>query len=388
MQYDYWRDYDLTPRKQKIENAFYKKVVKSAQEVPVIFNTGNYFGFGCVTRPKEYWEDPAAMLSIQSGFMDRHLKSVHDDMVPYFMPWFGTGVLASAFGCDVKPATGMGDDPGVLGHIVHDIKQASALKRPNLTKDGLCPQVLRFMEYAMENGDLPVALTDLNSPMSTLAQVIGYENLFTWMIEEPDIVKELMALFTDTFIDWVKLLKNLTGEPLDCANALQGVWSPKGTGVWISDDDLISVGAELYAEFIVPEYRKLFMAFGGGSLHFCGAAAHHLQNFKDIGALTAINNCPMGKVEAFTKLCQNKPEAAMLQIQDSAPAEPENYYNALFSQIDDFKGMMVAGWVLDNVAMRQNGGYMEISWNSIEAANRMVDAIRAAIDNRLEGRTS
>jgi len=380
---DYWRDFDLTVRKQKIKNAFYKNDIKSAQDVPVIFNTGNYFGFGCLPRPKEYWEDPAVMLSIQSGFMERHLKSVRDDMVPYFMPWFGTGVLASAFGCEVKPATGIGDDPGVLGHIVHDIKQASELKRPNLTQDGLCPQVLRFMEYAMENGDLPVALTDLNSPMSTLAQVIGYENLFTWMIEEPDIVRELMALFTDTFVDWVKLLKNLTGEPLDSANALQGVWSPKGTGVWISDDDLISVGAELYAEFIVPEYRKLFMAFGGGSLHFCGAAAHHLQNFKDIGALTAINNCPMGKVEAFTKLCQNKPEAAMLQIQDSAPAEPENYYNALFSQIDDFKGMMVAGWVLDNVAMRQNGGYMEISWNSIEAANRMVDAIRAAIDDRL-----
>jgi hypothetical protein len=129
---------------------------------------------------------------------------------------------------------------------------------PDFKRDGLCPKVLHFMEYALERGDLPVAVTDLNSPLSTLAQVIGYENLFLWMYEEPALIRDLMELFTNVFIQWVIQQKTLTGEPLNSASALQGVWSPKGTGVWISDDDLVSMGAELYAEFIVPEYQKLF----------------------------------------------------------------------------------------------------------------------------------
>ena len=380
---DCWREFDLAPRKRKLENAFRHGEVNDAKDVPVIISTGNYFGFGGVPRPKEYWEEPAVMLRVQSEFMARHLRGVRDDMVPYFMPWFGTGVLASAFGCEVKPATGVGDDPAVLGHIVHTPAQAAALAIPDFTCDGLCPKVLRFMTYALENGDLPVALTDLNSPLSTLAQVIGYENLFVWMYDEPAMIHELMAMFTDAFIAWVKLQKQLTGEPINAANALQGVWSPEGTGVWISDDDLVSINAELYSEFVVPQYKRLFSVFGGGSLHYCGEATRHLKNFNDIGKLTVINNSPMGDENAFAELAAGRPAGTMLQIQDNAPADPESYYDNLFSRINNFRGIMVASWALDNVAMGSDGGYENVERSAEAAANQVVDAVRAAIAKRI-----
>ncbi len=36
---------------------------------------------------------------------------------------------------------------------------------------------------------------------------------------------------------WTKTQKKPSGEPLDSSNGLQGVYGPKGVGVWMSDDD-------------------------------------------------------------------------------------------------------------------------------------------------------
>jgi hypothetical protein len=387
MTFDFWRGFDLKPRKHKLENTFRCKKISSAQDVPVIVSTGNYFGFGGRPRPLTYWEDPACMLAYQTDYLTEHLTYVTDDLVPYFMPWFGTGVLASAFGCPIKPASGNGDDPCVAGPAVHSIKDAANLTMPDPARDGLLPKVLYFMDYAGEHGDLPVGPTDLNSPLSTLIQICGYEKLFVWMYEEPALVHELMELVTEAFILWVKEQKRHTGESMDASNGLQGVWSPRGVGVWISDDDLIALGAELYAEFAAPCYQKLFTVFSGGSLHYCGAGTQHLKTFATIGGIRSINNSPMGNTAAFDALVTGRPGGSVLQIQDNAPEDPERYYERLFANTADFSGIMVATWVLDTVAMTEDGGYKTVQWEPLKAANNTVKAIRNAITKRLEART-
>jgi uroporphyrinogen-III decarboxylase len=381
--FEFWRGFDLRSRKNKLEKAFRGEKINSALEIPVIVSTGNYFGFGGRDRPPEYWEDPACMLNYQAAYLEEHLKLVDDDLVPYFMPWFGTGVLASAFGCPIKPATGKGDDPAAAGTIVSTPAEAAKLTLPDPARDGLMPKVLQFMDYAGEHGDLPVGPTDLNSPLSTLSQICGYENLFVWMYEEPNLVHDLMSLVTEAFISWVKVQKQHTGEPMDSSNGLQGVWSPKGTGVWISDDDCIAMGAELYAEFAAPCYKKLFTEFSGGSLHFCGDGTHHLETFSKIGAIRAINNSPMGKAKIVDALLSGKPKGSVLQIQDNVPLDPDAYYKNIFSNTKDFRGILVATWVLDNTAMTNEGGYTAISWDPIKTANNTVRAIREAAAEKM-----
>ena len=381
---DYWRDFDLSERKRKILNAFSNGPVVKAEDVPVIVSTGNYFGFGGRPRSREYWSNPAEMLRLQTAFQMEHMLCVRDDMIPYFMPWFGTGVLASAFGCPVRHATGDSDDPAIAGPCVETPAQAARLSRPNHLRDGLMPQVLRCIDYALEHGDLPVGPSDLNSPLSTLAQICGYENLFIWMYEEPQTVHELMELVTEAFIDWVKEMKRHTGEPSDASHVLQGVWSPEGVGVWVSDDDLIAVGPDMYEEFVVPCYSRLFRTFSGGSLHFCGNGTQHLSNFRKIDGVRAINNSPMGNRLAFDTLVRGRPAGTMIQIQDNAPAEAYAYYKNLFADTDDFSGIMVATWVLDRVAMTADGGYLSVDWDPIEAANRTVTAIRQTAAERME----
>jgi len=378
-----WRGYDIGTRQEKIRSCYAGKPLACAEDMPVLVHTPNYFAFGGKPRSAKYWSDPKVMYDFQAAGYEHHLAHVDDDVVPYFMPWFGTGVLASAFGCDMREPEKQGEDPAIAGPCVQNVQDIAKLKLPDPYQDKWMSRVLQFMDYAREKGDLPVGPTDLNSPLSTMAQICGYENLFLWMYEEPSAVHELMEMVCETFTRWLKVQKKHSGEPLDASHGLQGVWSPKGVGVWMSDDDLVSISASLYEEFVVEHYSKIFTTFGGGSLHYCGKGNHHLENFKKIKGLRAINNSPMGDFVTLAKLVKNRPKGVVIQIQDNVPLDAETYYGELFSSIESLDGVMVATWSVDKIAMEANGGYTTVEWDATETANKTVCAIRSAVRSRL-----
>lgn len=359
--------------------------LRSADDFPVIVNTPCYFGFGNKPLPAGYWDDPAVMVRYQENGFQRHLSEVDDDTVPYFMPWFGTGVLASAFGCRVKWAKGDGDDPGICDSAVKSIEDLARLHSPDPLKDGLMPKILQFIDYARENSDLPVGLTDMNSPLSTAAQICGYDRLFEWMYDEPNAVHDLMDLITDTLISWTRLQKSHAGDDTDSSNGLQGIWSPKGVGVWASDDDLVSIGAEHYEAFGVPANSRLFEAFGGGHLHFCGNGLHQVENILKIKGLKAVNNSPLGRFEIFGEMAGRLSGRVAIQIQDVVPVDIEAYYGRLFSEIKDFRGVMLTTFVEDNLGVQLDGGTGPVSREPFEAARKVVRTVRGLVRGVIEG---
>lgn len=380
--FDSFRGIDLRARKARIERAMNLVPPRSADDIPVIAHTPCYFGFGCDRMPDKYWQDPAVMLAYQQDGYERHLKQVKDDAVPYFMPWFGTGVLASAFGCPMREASGNGDDPAVTGTAVSQPEDIARLKMPDPYRDGWMPRVIHFMEYAARHGEMPVGPTDLNSPLCTAAQIVGYDNLFYWMYDEANAVDDLMAMLTESFIRWMRLQKQIAGEDMHASNGLQGVWTPRG-GVWLSDDDLVSIGPELYERFVLPHYRRIFEEFGGGHLHYCGVGTHQLDNILKIPALTAVNNSAMGNAAEFTKLAKAVSGKLVLEIQDVAPVTPHSYYEKLFADIDDFTGIMVATFVEDGLGMDDEGRAAAVKRHAAEDANTVVDAVRVAAAKRM-----
>jgi 5-methyltetrahydrofolate--homocysteine methyltransferase len=199
------------------------------------------------------------------------------------------------------------------------------------------------------------------------------------------MVHELFDIVTAAFIEWVKVQKQHIGEPLDASNGLQGVWSPKGIGVWESDDDLVLIDARLYEEFVVPCISRIFEAFGGGQVHFCGNGVHQIGNLLKIKGLRAVSNSPMGNVTAFNILQRSLAGRTALWIQDSAPLDMEGYYASLFAQVEDFRGIIVQPFVLDTLGMDRAGGYTAVDWEPLAAANRLVKAVRATIRRRLAG---
>jgi hypothetical protein len=376
-----WRGHDLSSRMAKVRKCFELQKVTSENDVPVMVIPA-YFGFGTKNIPVDYYTNPASMVKYQEDSYEKRLSLVNDDVIPYFMPWFGTSVLASAFGCTVKIPQTPEEEFSITDTPVKCISDVLKLKMPDHNKDGLMPRVLELIDFVVKNSDLPVGLTDMNSPLSTVCQMCGYDNIFIWMYDEPKLVHDLMGLVTDAFIEWTKSQKKHIGEPICSSNGLQGVWSPRG-GVWVSDDDLTLLSPELYEEFVVPYYSKIFSLFGG-SVHFCGNGYHQMDNILKIIGMTTVNNSPMANFKGFNGAFQKLSGKAVIQIQDIVPVDLEEYYGCLFEHINDFRGVMLVTFALDTVSMDLKGGSVCCDRNVYDVANTVVDTVRKCISKKIK----
>ncbi|HSR32556.1 MAG TPA: uroporphyrinogen decarboxylase family protein [Anaerolineae bacterium] len=377
-----WRGFDLSSRIAKIERTFSRAAVTSPDDVPVLINTPCYFAFATYDKPADYFTNPASMVQYQERGYERHLSEIDDDLVPYFMPWFGTGVLASGFGCDISLQAGPGNDPAVTGPCIKSPADVARLRMPDPYRDGWMPRVLEAIDYARVNSDLPVGLTDMQGPLDTVGQMCGQQQLFMWMYEEPQMVHDLFDIVTEAFIEWVKVQKEHIREPLERSNGLQGVGASP-IGVWESDDDMVMVGPKQYREFVVPYVSRIFEAFGGGSLHFCGKGYQHLDNILEVKDVRVVNTSPMAHFEAFGKFRRGLGERVVLQLQDIAPIDVEVYYRRLFSQIDDLRGVMLATFVADGLGMEADGGYVSVDWDPFDVARRIVAIVRECVAEKL-----
>ena len=381
-----WRGFDLRKRYARIRRAFDIAEVTSPNDVPIIVNTPCYFPFGAADVPEDYYVNPAAMVGYQADGYERHLACVNDDAVPYFMPWFGTGVLASGFGCPTNWPIGPSEDLVATDVCVNTPAGIARLKNPDPYHDGLMPRVLDAIDYARDNSDLPVGLTDMNSPLSTVAQMCGYDKLFLWMHDDPAMIHGLFSLVAEAFIEWVKVQKKHIGEPLDSSNGLQGVWSPKGVGIWVSDDDMMTLGPELYRQFVVPSLSRIFQTFGGGSVHFCGNGYHQIENILQIENVRVVNHSPMGDFEGFGEAMKLLSGKLTIQLQDCAPIDQVGYYTQLYDKIRDWRGVMVAMFVLDTLGMNNRGTYTSVDWKPFEVANCIVQITREAVSRTIAAR--
>lgn len=379
-----WRDFDLTRRLEKIDRTFALADVTSADDVPILANTPCYFAFSTFDKPADYFTNPGSMIEYQERGFQRHLAEINDDVVPYFMPWYGTGVLASGFGCEVAIAPGPGNDPSVIGPCVTSIADARRLRMPDPERDGWMPRVLAAIDHARAHSDLPVGLTDMQGPLDTLGQMCGQVQLFTWMYDEPGLVHDLLDLVTDAFIEWVRVQKEHIGEPLDTSNGLQGVGA-SAVGCWESDDDMTMLSPEMYGEFVAPRVARVFDAFGGGSVHFCGKGYQHLDAILVHRSVRVVNNSPMGKFADLGAFRRRLGSAVSLQIQDIAPVDVEGYYRRLFAALDDLRGVMIAPFVVDGIGMDSDGGYVVRENDPFETARHLVAVVRECISLKLAG---
>ena len=375
MEFLSFRGHDLRARKEKIKKAMLLVPPETAEDVPVLAHTSCYFAFGNARRPEGYWTDPAVMLAFQQDGYERHLNAVRDDVVPYFMPWFGTGVLATAFGCPGRESAGAGDEPTVTGPAVSSVEEAARLKMPDLDRDGWMPRVARFMDYAVNHGEMPVGPSDLNSPLSTALQVCGYENFLCWMYEEPHAVEDVMALVTEAFIRWVRYQKRVAGEAAGWSNGLQGLYTPVG-GVWLSDDDLINIGPEFYRRFVLPHYRRIYEEFGGGHLHWCGRGSHQFGNLLALESANSVNNSPMGDAAELRRLFAAFSGKKAIILQDVAPADAQAYYGKLFEGLQDLTGLLVSTFVTEFLAGDLDGASVPTDVPPERRANAVVKAVR------------
>lgn len=334
---------------------------RKVQLPPFIVNGALYTNFGLDpdTIPNTYFEDPAVMTNFQARNYYDQIKEIEDDFVPYLMPWFGTVVAASAFGCQVEfPPK---QDPAINPRYYpirsgQDIKE---LKIPDPEKDGLMPRVLDFIRYMKGHSFLPVGITDFQGPLTTANQLMGYDRLIYLMEDEPVMMHELMDKITEALIVWAKKQKRLIGEPLNECISDQQVYLGQHAGIWFSDDDAVLMSPKSYREFVVPYNSRILSAFGGGCLHYCGNATHQADNFLETKGLLAINNYTLYDLKAFKELKTKLEGVVAVFVCDFTPLEYEDYFAELLADIS-FSGLIIQSVYSPVVSLLKGGKYESV----------------------------
>jgi hypothetical protein len=352
---------------------------------PVIIQDANYSlaGEDPDGMPDDYFAEGAfqAMVDRQTRRIEAHLARFDDEYVPFLLPWYGTGVVPSAFGCRIVfPPK---EEPAVEGPIVTRPEEVRRLLPPNAETDGLMPRVLRCIDHMRANSEVPVSFTDCQGPLNIALNLVGLERLSLWMYEEPTTVHELMDLCTTVLIDWVRVQKRHAGQPDDGGAFPHFVALPPGRGgVWISDDDSTVMSPHLYREFVVPYNSRVFRAFGGGTLHYCSSATHQLENFLATDGLVGVNNWCMGEFEAVFAAQRAFAGRIVFTVDDFAPVDVEGYFAELIP------GLARQGTI---VTIFPSATTATAKGRTVALAREpyaLGEACRRAIDLALEGRRS
>jgi uroporphyrinogen-III decarboxylase len=343
------------------------------KEPPVLIGDFNYWIEGEIpgATPSDYFSNPKSMLDFQIQKINIHMASIDDSYIPFLMPWYGTTVVPSAFGSKVvyKP----NGDPVLSGAIITKPGQINDLMIPNPETDGQMAEVLQTIDLMRSETDLPIGITDAQGPLNIALSLVGIDRLFFWMYDEPELVHELMNLVTDVLIRWIRIQKERAGQNLAFPH---GILLPEEYGsVWISDDDCTLISSKMYKEFVVPYNGRVFQAFNGGTLHFCGTAEHQIENFYNTPGLVGINCFCMGNYRQLLKMQQSFEDKVVLMACDFAPSDPETYYSELFKTLST-RGLIVASYIsstfeLDrgkyNICHREPKAFGQRVWNAIQS---------------------
>ena len=351
--------------------------LKETKAPPFMVNSAFYwvFGLDLDTLPANYYEDPAVMTNFQEQTYYEQIKNIDDDFVPYLMPWFGTVVAASAFGCKIEfPYK---TDPAVnpRHYPVATHEDVERLEVIDPEKDGLMPTVLEFLHYMKENSFLPVGITDFQGPLTTANQLMGYDKLIYLMFDRPDLMHRLMDVVTESLILWVKKQKEVIGEPLDWCIGDQQVYLGANGGIWFSDDDAVLMSPETYREFVVPYNSRILKEFGGGAVHYCGNATHHADSFLEMEGLKALNIYNLFNIPSVAELQQKVGDKISLFVCDYTPVDFENYFDEMLSSLD-YRGLFICSQYSPSVGLLKGGRYEAIQRDLYGGRQAVYDYLR------------
>ena len=91
----------------------------------------------------------------------------------------------------------------------------------------------------------------------------------------------------------------------------------------------------------MPYNGRVFEAFGGGTLHYCGDGRHQLETHLATPGLVGLNVWCMGEFEQVFEAQRIVGRRATVMVCDYTPTEPAAYFADLFAGLDP-RGAIVA----------------------------------------------
>jgi hypothetical protein len=207
---------------------------------------------------------------------------------------YGTGILPSLFGARLFYMEAAQNTLPTAVPLAGGIEAIQALLRrgvPDL-ESGLGGRTLemgqRFVnalrDYPRLRRHVYLYHPDLQGPID-VCEVLWGSRLFLDIVDHPQLVKDVLALLTETYIQfmrrWMRIVPPLNGHSVH--------WSLLHKGrIMLRDDSAMNFSPRMYDEFIGPCDQRLLREFGGGGIHFCGRGDHYIASACRLEGMTAI----------------------------------------------------------------------------------------------------
>lgn len=273
---------EVTKKLQRLAFAF-----QSVDHIPTVIN---------YPIPDEEW--PA--FNFEEIFHDQEKMLLHelrqvylgaklqDDRLYGIRANYGTGIIASMFGCPVHTF----EDSLPIGTAVPKYKIEKILNSGIPDKNsGLMRKVWDTVAYFREtlhpypklSQTIGSQCFDIQGPFDN-ASIIWGSDIYLAMLDEPEKICRLMDIISDTIILMVQELRRTDGFPLD---EHDGAWNFLG-GVCVRNDSSVNLSGEHYETLVKPFDEKIISEWGGW-IHFCGKAHQWWKRQLDIAGLKGIN---------------------------------------------------------------------------------------------------
>lgn len=287
------------------------EAARSAVLVYRRFRVPEVFSYSC--------HDRAHSLSLQLGALTQSM-AYKADIANFLEPWYGIGPAAGAFGAEYLWE--LGQAPAVR-HTFSSIEEAMRSGHTAIADSTIGRASLEYIEYFLEKtgGRIPISPGDVQSPLNAAGEIIGVDNLFIEMLDDPELYGGFLALITDKMLDFYGRQKRLLGGALALPG--HGFASSRALrGIGLSDDNAVMISPDSFIENEILHRARLGELFGGVAFHSCGNWEHLIPAVLQIPNLICVDG-------AFTPAT------------DPAPNRPEPFAEAFSARMATLHARMV-----------------------------------------------
>jgi hypothetical protein len=241
---------------------------KPVDHIPVFIWPSWTFGY----TQRQATEDSEIQLEVNFKTVEKCLRLIPDDYIPWVRVWPGYMTIATMFGMQPHWSDDPNQPPGVKGHLIHDIEQVYSLKRPGMDA-GLMPENIRRFRMHAERLPKDVSLSglDLGGPLLTCRDLLDTDLLYTAFYDHPDHLHYLLNLATEVQLEIVQtLVQTVGGKERLTSTDFDPIWAPEPYKGFFSDDTAATISPKLFKEFCMPYNNRLLRPWGHGLLHNCG----------------------------------------------------------------------------------------------------------------------
>ena len=286
--------------KQRLRDVWaYRRV----DRIPVFIRISGRLGH---TR-RDIVEDGELQYQVNRDNLERSLRVLPDDYIPYARVWHGYVTIATMFGLPVHWGPDPEQSPGVGHPLIDDMQQVYSLKMPDAYRDGLMPANLRLQRIFAERFPKWVYLTgfDLGGPLNSCRDLVEGTVLYTAMIDQPQALHHLLDLLTDLQIACYAAGVEAAGglERMTCVDMAQ-IWAPEGRKGFVSDDVCATISPAMFDTFSKPYSSRIFARWTGGLLHNCGphpAADRYLDHTPPMNGINCSYRYTLSSLPALRK---------------------------------------------------------------------------------------